>query len=66
MYRRENHDVPSVDGALAAMCLNVDCDYLLILYDIDVAGQYHKPVGHSRNLGPGSSELEVRETQLMC
>ena len=37
---------------------------LLILYDIDVAGQYHKPLGRSRNLGPGSSE--VQETQLMC
>ena len=64
MYRRENHDVPSVDGALATMCLNIDCGYLLILYDIDVAGQYHKPLGRSRKLGPGSSE--VQETQLMC
>ena len=64
VYRRENHDVPSVDGALATMCLNIDRDYLLILYDIDVAGQYHKPLGRSRKLGPGSSE--VQETQLMC
>ena len=46
------------------MCLKVDCGYLLILYDIDLAGQYRKPLGRSRNLGPGSSE--VQETQLMC
>ena len=64
MYRRENCDVPSVDRTLAIMCLNIDCGYPLILYDIDVAGQYHKPLGRSRNLGPGSSE--VQETQLMC
>ena len=64
VYRRENCDVPSVDGALAAMCLKIDCGYLLILYDIDLAGQYHKPLGRSRNLGPGSSK--VQETQLMC
>ena len=64
MYRRENRDVPSVDRALATMCLNINYGYLLILYDIDVAGQYHKPLGRSRNLGPRSSE--VQETQLMC
>ena len=64
MYRRENRDVPSVDGALATMCLKIDCGYLLILYNIDLAGQYHKPLGRSRNLGPGSSK--VQETQLMC
>ena len=47
VYRRENRDVPSVDRTLPTMCLNIDCGYLLILYDIDVAGQYHKPLGRS-------------------
>ena len=64
MHRRENCDVPSVDGVLATMCLDIDFSYLLILYDIDVACQYHNPLGRSRNLGPGSSK--VQETQLMC
>ena len=59
VYRRENHDVPSVDGALATMCLNIDCGYLLILYGIVVTCQYHKPLGRSRNLGPGSSATDV-------
>ena len=64
VYRRENRGVPSVDGALATMCLKIDCGYLLILYDIDLAGQYRKPLGRSQNLGPGSTK--VQETQLMC
>ena len=55
MHRRENCDVPSVDGVLATMCLDIDFSYLLILYDIDVACQYHNPLGRSRNLGSGAS-----------
>ena len=61
VYRRENRDVPSVDRTLPTMCLNIDCGYLLILYDIDVACQYHKPVCRSRNLGPRGSEVQELE-----
>ena len=60
VYRRENRDVPSVDRTLPTMCLNIDCGYLLILYDIDVACQYHNPLGRSRNLGPGAARFRKR------
>ena len=61
VYRRENRDVPSVDGALATMCLNIDSSDLVWHRCSSSISQTSWPLSEF-----GSWSSEVQETQLMC